>query len=127
MGDEGLVLGRMVEIGAFKTVPKFTFYSKITWIKSARPSTQVESTCRRMLAMRRRQQEFAPSDGSRTLTITNDSTQEDSDNTQLDSERENIIGSLRLRGAHRRTHVAWGEDVIDNEGCGKKKSKSLSL
>ncbi|KAH9029200.1 phosphatase inhibitor-domain-containing protein [Lactarius hengduanensis] len=33
-------------------------------------------------------------------------------------------GSLHLRGGpHNRRHVAWGEDVVDNEGLGRKKSK----
>lgn len=36
------------------------------------------------------------------------------------------VGVLKLRGAQRRTcqRVAWDADVVDNEGCGKKKSKS---
>ena len=35
-------------------------------------------------------------------------------------------GVLRLRGAPARNapRVTWTEDVVDNEGCGKKKSKS---
>jgi protein phosphatase 1 regulatory subunit 11 len=34
-------------------------------------------------------------------------------------------GTLHLRGGLRdRPHVAWGEDVVDNEGLGRKKSKS---
>jgi protein phosphatase 1 regulatory subunit 11 len=34
-------------------------------------------------------------------------------------------GTLRLRGGPRdRPHVVWGEDVVDNEGLGRKKSKS---
>jgi protein phosphatase 1 regulatory subunit 11 len=79
-------------------------------------------------AIRGRRRTFVPADGSRTLTITNDPTQEDSDEQQLSSEGENLVGSLRLRGGHkRRQRVAWGEDVVDNEGCGKKKSKSTSL
>lgn len=33
-------------------------------------------------------------------------------------------GTLRLRGGPRsRPRVVWGEDVVDNEGLGKKKSK----
>lgn len=33
-------------------------------------------------------------------------------------------GTLHLRGGLRnRPHVAWGEDVVDNEGLGRKKSK----
>lgn len=34
-------------------------------------------------------------------------------------------GTLRLRGGPRsRPRVVWGEDVVDNEGLGRKKSKS---
>jgi protein phosphatase 1 regulatory subunit 11 len=62
------------------------------------------------------------------LIITNDPSREDSDEEHLNSEGENVIGSLRLRGSHRETQrVAWGEDVVDNEECGKKKSKSTPL
>ncbi|KAH9001664.1 phosphatase inhibitor-domain-containing protein [Lactarius akahatsu] len=33
-------------------------------------------------------------------------------------------GTLHLRGGpHNRPHVVWGEDVVDNEGLGRKKSK----
>lgn len=40
---------------------------------------------------------------------------------------EASIGALRLRGGPRRTRqrVAWNVDVVDNEGAGKKKSKSM--
>lgn len=35
-------------------------------------------------------------------------------------------GVLRLRGGPRNTQrVVWREDVIDNEGCGKKSSKGM--
>ena len=38
------------------------------------------------------------------------------------------VGSLRLRGApHDGPHVAWDEHVVDNEGLGRKKSKSTCL
>lgn len=81
-----------------------------------------------MPATRGRPQTFSPADGSRTLTITNDPTQEegdDSDEENVTSYGGNVIGALRLRSAHRHPQrVAWGEDVVDNEGCGKKKSKS---
>ena len=70
----------------------------------------------------------APGDGSRTLTITNDPTREiDEHGGEGDEEGDRgFVGSIRLRGGRRRTqaHVVWGEDVVDNEGCGKKKSKS---
>ena len=36
-------------------------------------------------------------------------------------------GVLRLRGGPRSTpRVTWSEDIVDNEGCGKKSSKSAS-
>jgi protein phosphatase 1 regulatory subunit 11 len=76
-------------------------------------------------ATRGRPQTFSPADGARTLTITNDPTQEEDDAANVTSYGGNVIGALRLRSGHRHPqHVAWGEDVVDNEGCGKKKSKS---
>jgi len=76
-------------------------------------------------ATRGRPSTYAPGDGSRTQTITNDPTQEEGDEQGLDSEDGQVVGSLRLRGGQRRTQrVAWNDDVVDNEGCGKKKSKS---
>jgi len=66
----------------------------------------------------------APGDGSRTLTITSDPTQEENDDEQGDNpEGGQIIGTLNLRVTQLGPRVAWGEDVIDNEGFGKKKSK----
>jgi len=63
----------------------------------------------------------APTDGSRTITL------RDSQPRPEDDEGLSVVGALRLRGEPRRTpqRVAWDEDVIDNEGCGKKKSKSV--
>jgi len=60
----------------------------------------------------------APTDGSRTITL-RDSQPRPEDDGDL------VVGALRLRGEPRRTRqrVVWDEDVIDNEGCGKKKSK----
>ena len=69
----------------------------------------------------RRPNTSAPSDGSRTITLRDDQPRED-DNSDTQS-----IGTLRLRGAARhRQRVVWREDVVDNEGAGKKKSKSES-
>ncbi|KAH7884231.1 phosphatase inhibitor-domain-containing protein [Phlebopus sp. FC_14] len=64
-----------------------------------------------------------PTDGSRTITL-RDSQPRPEDDVGPSGE-STTVGALRLRGAPRRTRqrVAWGEDVIDNEGCGKKKSK----
>ncbi|KAI0754558.1 phosphatase inhibitor-domain-containing protein [Daedaleopsis nitida] len=62
----------------------------------------------------------APSDGSRTIVV------EDSQPREEDQAggEPSTIGSLRLRGrGNRRQRVVWREDVVDNEGAGKKKSK----
>jgi protein phosphatase 1 regulatory subunit 11 len=63
-------------------------------------------------------------DGSRTLTITSDPIPEHNGDDQ-----RQVVGTLKLRGAHtkktqRISTVAWSEEVVDNEGCGRKKSKS---
>ncbi|KAG2112169.1 phosphatase inhibitor-domain-containing protein [Suillus cothurnatus] len=61
----------------------------------------------------------APADGSRTITLL------DSQPRPEDDASQPVVGTLRLRGQPRKTRqrVAWDEDVIDNEGSGKKKSK----
>ncbi|TFK27858.1 hypothetical protein FA15DRAFT_117697 [Coprinopsis marcescibilis] len=61
----------------------------------------------------------APSDGSRTITITSNPTNEG------DIDESNVVGTLRLRGHKKNSSqkVAWDDSVVDNEGCGKKKSK----
>ena len=68
------------------------------------------------------------SNGSATITV-----QEDNQvNGRQVSARSNI-GTLRLRATdgddpqrpRQRLHgVVWTDDTVDNEGCGKKKSKS---
>ncbi|KAG2076505.1 hypothetical protein BDR04DRAFT_1089629 [Suillus decipiens] len=64
----------------------------------------------------------APADGSRTITLLDSQPRSEDDTSQSGS---GVLGTLRLRGQPRkaRQRVAWDEDVIDNEGCGKKKSK----
>jgi len=67
----------------------------------------------------------APTDGSRTIVIHDSQPREDDDaeGSGADGE-EHEVGVLALRGGPRsRQRVAWTEDVIDNEGMGKKKSK----
>jgi len=79
----------------------------------------------------------AASDGSLTMTITNDRTLSEGEDEAGNPEGQ-AFGSLRLRGGPRMAttnkngsknkskdgqRVAWNEDVVDNEGCGKKKSK----
>ncbi|KAF9055493.1 hypothetical protein BDZ89DRAFT_922657, partial [Hymenopellis radicata] len=61
----------------------------------------------------------APGDGSRTITLTPTS----SDEAASRSSSPPPAGSLRLRGAKRKPRVAWSEDTVDNEGCGRKSSK----
>ncbi|KAH9910128.1 phosphatase inhibitor-domain-containing protein [Epithele typhae] len=59
-------------------------------------------------------------DGSRTIIVHDDQPREEDEG---DVERA-PVGALRLRGATRhRQRVVWREDVVDNEGAGKKKSK----
>ncbi|KAK9325881.1 phosphatase inhibitor-domain-containing protein [Lipomyces orientalis] len=65
-----------------------------------------------------------------SIVIGETGTYHERDNETLDPTRSNapqgvvVVGTLRLRGgpvSDRR--VTWGEDVIDNEAMGKKKSK----
>jgi protein phosphatase 1 regulatory subunit 11 len=77
-------------------------------------------------AIQTRPSTSAPSDGSRTITIHVQSRPE-GDVSGSPPSSQPPIGALRLRGGPRgtsRQRVAWDEDVIDNEGAGKKKSKS---
>lgn len=84
-----------------------------------------------MTATQRRPQTSAPTDGSRTITLRDAQPRPEDDDASGGgvgpSTRETrTVGVLKLRGVQRRTRqrVAWGADVVDNEGCGKKKSKS---
>jgi protein phosphatase 1 regulatory subunit 11 len=86
------------------------------------------------LATQRRPGTSAPGDGSRTITITPTPANEEGGSAEEGSGGVNeggeppstIVGALHLRGGARRTRarVAWDEDVVDNEGCGRKSSKS---
>lgn len=67
--------------------------------------------------------------GSRTVTITPTADTDAGPSTGSPptsrSETPSSVGVLRLRGAPaRRQHVMWTSDTVDNEGMGKKKSKS---
>lgn len=69
----------------------------------------------------------APSDGSRTLTLLDVQSRPSGSNDEPVSSTDPApLGVLMLRGGPRRTRrrVAWDEDVVDNEGAGRKKSKS---
>lgn len=86
-------------------------------------------------AVQRRSYTSTPSDGSRTITILAHETPVVDGMESSGSLRGSgsgpeessgpAAGMLRLRGASRQNaqRVMWGEDVVDNEGCGKKKSK----
>lgn len=78
------------------------------------------------LATQNRPSTSSPSDGSRTITITNTSARPEDDESSNNPDDSGSVGALRLRGGPRkpRQRVAWGEDVVDNEGCGRKSSKS---
>ncbi|KAL0574593.1 Type 1 phosphatases regulator ypi1 [Marasmius crinis-equi] len=75
-------------------------------------------------ATQRRPGTSAPSDGSRTITLTGAQPQEGDDSGE-GSSSEPAVGTLKLRGATRKTRqrVVWSDDVVDNEGCGRKSSK----
>ncbi|CAE6442599.1 unnamed protein product [Rhizoctonia solani] len=68
----------------------------------------------------RRPATSAPGDGSRTITVRDSQPIPEGNNPGGEAPN----GILRLRGGPRsRPRVMWDADVIDNEGCGKKKSK----
>ena len=79
-----------------------------------------------MLAVRQRPETVAPSHGSRTMTLTSAPPVEGDTVGSSDGE-SSTVGALRLNGGartRRRVHVEWEESVVDNEGCGRKSSKS---
>ncbi|KAH9957112.1 phosphatase inhibitor-domain-containing protein [Russula dissimulans] len=60
-------------------------------------------------------------EGSRTALIVQNAEQRDASALTVGRPP---AGTLRLRGGPRaRPHVVWDEDVVDNEGLGRKKSK----
>ncbi|PSS32066.1 hypothetical protein PHLCEN_2v2173 [Hermanssonia centrifuga] len=66
----------------------------------------------------------APSDGSRTITVLDSQPRDESGAASNDD----AVGTLHLRGGprartRRTQRVVWREDVVDNEGAGKKSSK----
>ncbi|CAE6519450.1 unnamed protein product [Rhizoctonia solani] len=68
----------------------------------------------------RRPATSAPGDGSRTITVRDSQPIPESNNPNGGSSN----GILKLRGGPRsRPRVMWDADVVDNEGCGRKKSK----
>ncbi|KAJ7592627.1 phosphatase inhibitor-domain-containing protein [Mycena floridula] len=78
------------------------------------------------LATQNRPSTSAPGDGSRTMTITAAPPIHDNDDESPDKPpSDQPIGPLRLRAGPRRPiqRVVWDDAVVDNEGCGRKKSK----
>jgi protein phosphatase 1 regulatory subunit 11 len=76
------------------------------------------------------------SDGSRTITIHDVPTGEDgrrgpyqngNGGGEEEGESNTDAGVLRLRGGGNTRRVVWTNETIDNEGMGKKKSKSECL
>ena len=69
-------------------------------------------------------------EGSRTALAVQNPEQRDASSAALPELAVGLppAGTLRLRGAPRDgPHVAWDEHVVDNEGLGRKKSKSTCL
>lgn len=61
------------------------------------------------------------------MTLTRGPTRQEGDEiVDEDTGSTQSLGVLRLRAKSTGNRVAWGEDVVDNEGAGKKKSKSES-
>ncbi|KAJ6507701.1 phosphatase inhibitor-domain-containing protein [Mycena vitilis] len=78
------------------------------------------------LSTRNRPGTSAPGDGSRTITITDAAPREFDENGSGSGEEPAPVGALHLTGGRRprqRQRVQWTEDVVDNEGCGRKSSK----
>lgn len=79
-----------------------------------------------MVLVQTRPNTSALRDGSRTITVHDQSPSDPPDNNSV--ERTLPDGTLRLRGGPRsRPRVAWDEGVVDNENCGRKKSKSMLM
>lgn len=69
-------------------------------------------------------QQTQPESGSRTLTQTA-ATARDAGQNENNGGPSEPVGVLKLRGGpSRRQRVVWSEGTVDNEGMGKKKSKS---
>ncbi|KAJ3725680.1 phosphatase inhibitor-domain-containing protein [Lentinula guzmanii] len=71
----------------------------------------------------RRPNTSAPGDGSRTITITPAPPSEDEGSSN--DTAGSTVGALKLRATTRKPKqkVVWREDVVDNEGTGRKSSK----
>ncbi|KAK7205467.1 phosphatase inhibitor-domain-containing protein [Myxozyma melibiosi] len=73
-----------------------------------------------------RQREVAPTSMGPSVVIEDTAVFREGEGGLSSSESPDsgVIGTLRLRGGHlSNRRVAWSDEVIDNEGMGKKKSK----
>ena len=71
-----------------------------------------------------RQDAQASTAGSSTVTVTPATAETGAGPSQPP---RNTVGVLKLRGGpSRRQRVVWSDETVDNEGMGKKKSKSTS-
>lgn len=88
-------------------------------------STRIRTRAPQVMATRPQQQQPA-SHSSRTQTITADEAQPDPGSSSTPQPDQGApVGSLRLRGrAMPGQRVQWAQETIDNEGLGRKKSKS---
>jgi hypothetical protein len=82
----------------------------------------------------RRQRQEAGDTGSRTMTISRPATPDIGNDASASAGPSNSVpepppvGVLKLRGGPgRRQRVVWRQGTVDNEGMGKKKSKSKYL
>ena len=73
---------------------------------------------------------MSPADGSRTVIVTDSNPREEDEEASGPGlggrdEEGRVDGVLHLRGGRRtRPNVRWTEDTVNNEGMGKKSSKS---
>ncbi|KIJ31249.1 hypothetical protein M422DRAFT_234614 [Sphaerobolus stellatus SS14] len=77
-----------------------------------------------MATRRRNPNASAPTDGSRTITVHDAQPQPEGEDSEAPDRAIPVEGTLTLTGGPRsQPRVAWDAAVIDNENCGKKKSK----
>lgn len=69
------------------------------------------------------------SSGSRTVTVhdvpSRREERQQAQSSEDDAQQQPSAGLLRLRGGGNTRRVVWSEETVDNEGMGKKKSKSV--
>jgi hypothetical protein len=80
-----------------------------------------------MSQLRNRNYQESARHGSRTLTITENFSEFDNENPNHSDNPSSPVGRIQLTGGSDNSEsrrIRWDENVIDNEGMGKKKSKS---